>query len=614
MRSADPEEYMFEEWQAMALDGEEDHTVTVPGKPEALAGSGAIKYTTRFPDPRSADEDVATLEFRGLYADSEIAITGRRLGGEGVLDHTAYFEPCRLVFEPDEDNELVVTCRAPEDRFGGIYESDLVPDGESVPGIWWDVRLEGRQTPFIEAMAVEPELTDTGARLHVETTVVTSAAIDERLTYALRPEGSSRRSGMMERARVETDSPGRHTLEHTIDLAEPARWWPRELGEQNRYTVRAKLRESEESVTTGICEIDREEGHLRVNGERLPIRGVTVLGGTEDDIDRARDLNATVLRAHACVLPDGWYDRCDSEGLVVWQDLPLTGPGEFDIERAKDIATRLVDRQRRHPSIGVYTVHDDPVDPFEDGLGSGLLDRFRFRYRAWRASHDATVAGEVADAFPERVSVVPVVGPPGIGADAGSYYPGWDYGEPDDIEQLLARYPVDIVAECGAGSLGEKDSEYVSGIDVSKHARHADTDEQSRSYQARLLQEILEQLRLADVGALAMTLRDIDRDGMGLYTRDGTQKAAVDAVRRALQPMQAVLADPTSGQSDVVVINDLPKAFEFELHWETDDDSGEFDGTVESDDRWRDGSVSVPSDGTLSLTLHVGDHRIENCY
>jgi hypothetical protein len=125
---------------------------------------------------------------------------------------------------------------------------------------------------------------------------------------------------------------------------------------------------------------------------------------------------------------------------------------------------------------------------------------------------------------------------------------------------------------------------------------------------------VAEQLRLADVGGLAMTIRDVDRDGMGLYTRDGTPKEAVDAVKRALQPMQAMLADPTSNKSDVVVINDLPKAFEFELHWETDDDSGDFEGTVDSDSRWRDGPVSIPADGTVSLSLHVGDHHIENNY
>lgn len=607
---------MLEEWQASALDGESagEYTVTVPGKPAALSGRDAVKYKTRFDDPRGPDDDVALLELRGLYADSEVSVTGRRLDGEGEREHTAYFEPCRIPFEPYEDNELVVTCRAPDDRFGGLYESDLVPEEERVPGIWWDARLESRQLPFIETIDVEPEQTDEGVKLHVETTVVGDEALDERITYSLKPAGDSRRSGMMERARVETDSPGRHLIEHTISLPDPARWWPRELGEQNRYTIRGKLGDSEESVTTGVCDVEYDGSSLRVNGERVPIRGINLLGGTEADIERARELNATVVRAHASVLPEACYERCDTEGLVVWQDMPLTGPGGFRVERGQAVADRLAHRQRRHPSVGVYTVHDDPVAPFDDGLGSGIIARLRLRYRAWRASYDATATEQVAAALPDDTPVVPVVGPPGIAPDAGSYYPGWDYGDIADIERVLARYPVDVVAEFGAGSLGGPDDTDVSGIDRSKHARHAETYEESQAYQARLLGRQLERLRIEDVGGLAMALRDIDQSGMGVYTRDGEQKPAADAVSQALQPLQAFLADPTPGDSDVVVVNDLPKAFDATVRWDTDDDSGEFDLTVDGDGRWRGGTVSVPRSGPVSLTLAVGDHRIENSY
>jgi len=601
---------MREEWQASALDGEStrEHTVTVPGKPAALVGREAVKYKTRFDDPRGPDDDVALLELRGLYAHSEVDVTGTRLDGEGEREHTAYFEPCRVVFEPYDDNELVVTCRAPDDRFGGLYESDLVPDEERVPGIWWDARLEGQQLPFIEAMDVEPEQTDEGVRLHVETTVVGGGALDERITYSLKPAGDSRRSGMMERARVETDGPGRHLVNHTIELRNPTCWWPRELGDQNRYTIRGKLGDSEEAVTTGVCEIEHDGGSLRVNGERVPIRGVNLLGGTEADVERAREVNATVLRAHASVLPEACYERCDTAGLVVWQDLPLTGPGGFSVERGQEVAGLLAHRQRRHPSVGVYTVHDDPVDPFDDGLGSGVFARLRLRYRAWRASYDATAATQVAEELPDDTPVVPVVGPPGIAADAGSYYPGWDYGDPGDMARVLARYPVDVVAEFGAGSLGDGDA---PGPDGQKHA--ADSGE-SQAYQARLLQRQIERLRIDGVGGIAMALRDVDESGMGVYTRDGEQKTAVDAVSRALQPLQAFLTDPTPGDSDVVVVNDLPKTFDATLSWDTDDDSGEFDLTVDGDGRWRDGAVPVPGDSTVSLTLAVGDHRIENRY
>ncbi|MFC7058068.1 hydrolase [Halovenus salina] len=468
-------------------------------------------------------------------------------------------------------------------------------------------------TPYIEDLSVRPELTDAGAQLHVTATVVGDEALSERITYSLRPEGDSRKSGMMDRASVETDGPGRERVHHTIEVRDPARWWPRELGEQNRYTLRAKLGDSERTVTTGIREITRDGGELRVNGEPVAIRGVNLTGGTEEDIDRASELNATVLRAHASVLPPACYERCDREGLLVWQDLPLTGSGAFDTDRAQSLARTLARRRAQNPSVAVYTIHDDPVDPFGDGLGTGTLDRLRLRWRAWRSSYNRSSAETVAEALPDGSPVVPVVGAPGIGADAGSYYPGWEHGQAADIETLLKRYPVDVVAEFGAGALADDVAE-AAGFDVTKHDRHAESVEDSQAYQASLLRTVIERLRVAGVGALAFSLRDTDQAGMGVYEVDGTPKAAVDVVTNALRPMQAFLADPASGESEVVVVNDLPKSFDLTLSWTAGDESGEFEGTVDGGGHWRGGPISLSEGNTVTLVLQVGDHRIENEY
>ncbi|SDJ19005.1 Glycosyl hydrolases family 2 [Halovenus aranensis] len=615
MTTANGERHMLEEWQASALDGGRSgsHTVSVPGKPAQLAGSDAVKYKTQFTDPRDPDDDVAVLELRGLYAQAEVHVTGERIGGNGPVSHDAYFDPCRVAFDPYEDNEVVVTCRRPQDRFGGIHDTDSLHEQARVPGIWWGATLEGRPLPYIEDLSVRPELTDAGARLHVTATVVSDEALSDRITYSLRPAGDSRRSGMMDRERVETAGPGRERVHHAVEVRDPARWWPRELGEQNRYTLRAKLGDSERTVTTGICEIAREGGALRVNGERVPIRGVNLTGGTEADVDRACELNATVVRAHASVLPPACYERCDREGLLVWQDLPLTGPGAFDVDRGQSLARTLARRRAQNPSVAVYTVHDDPVEPFTDGLGTGTLDSLRLRWRAWRSNYDRSAADRVAEELPEDRPVVPVVGPPGTGADAGSYYPGWDYGEPSDIGALLDRYPTDVVAEFGAGALAEAVGD-AAGFDAAKHERHAEGVTESQAYQASLLRTIIERLRIADVGALAFTLRDTDRAGMGVYAADGDAKAAADAVENALRPLQAFLADTSPGESEVVVVNDLPKSFDISLSWTAGDESGEFDLTVEGGNHWRGGAVAVPNEGTVGLTMEVGDHRIENEY
>jgi hypothetical protein len=270
----------------------------------------------------------------------------------------------------------------------------------------------------------------------------------------------------------------------------PALWWPRDLGDQNRYRLRAKLADSERSVTTGICDISRVDNHLVVNGDPLPIRGINLLTASEEDVERALGVNANLVRAHAHVPPLSLYDACDQMGLLVWQDLPLTGPGAFDTDRGRQLAETISGTYSQHPSLAAYGVHDEPVEMVGDGgLGAGLVDGLRLRWRAWRNEYDHGPANTVAETLPGNRPVFPVIGEPGTDADAGAYYPGWDYGQPESIDTLLDRYPVPVVAEFGAGAFASETAESAAGFNRTKHDRRAD-DETSQSYQATVLRTV----------------------------------------------------------------------------------------------------------------------------
>jgi len=609
---------MFGEWWASALGegGSEPQRVAVPGRPAAFAGAEGVRYRTRFDDPREPGDDVATLELRGLYAHATVEATGERLDGDWPAESDAYFEPLRIPFRPDEENELVVTCRAPGDRFGGIHDTDTVPEEQRVPGIWWGASLETYSLPTVESVAVTPETTERGARFYVETTVLADGPVPERITYSLRPEDDRGGRGMMERDGIETEGEGVTTVEHTVGIRDPALWWPRELGRQRRYTLTAKLDGDERSQTTGVCEVAFADGQLRVNGEPMHVRGVNLLTASAEDVDRALEVNANLVRAHAHVLPEAVYERCDSEGVVVWQDLPLTGPGGFDTDRGVALAGAVGRHCGAHPSVAAYGVHDDPVDAFADGLGGGVADRLRLRWRAWRTDYDPGPAESVAGALPDRRPAFPVVGGPGVGAEAASYYPGWDYGDPGDIEALLERYPASVVAEYGAGSRTADGDGDAAGFDTAKHDRRVAGDHaDSQAYQAAVLETISQRLRVAGVPAVAFTLRDTDSAGMGVFARDGTPKAAVGTLAESFAPLQAFLLDPAPGKSDVVVVNDTPTGHAPTLEWIAGDERGSIELEVGARDRWAGGPITVPSGAeTVSLTLVVDGHEITNEY
>jgi len=66
-------------------------------------------------------------------------------------------------FDPAAENELVVTCRAPDDRYGGIHDTDRVPESVSVPGVWWDAAVTTHPETFVVDVNVSPQVTDDGA-------------------------------------------------------------------------------------------------------------------------------------------------------------------------------------------------------------------------------------------------------------------------------------------------------------------------------------------------------------------------------------------------------------------------------------------------------------------
>ena len=601
--------------------------VELPGRPAAFAGEDRVAYRTEFEDPRDPEDDLALLELRGLYANAEVW-----LNDDLVAERDAVFDPVKVPFEPEPENELVVECWAPDDRYGGIHDTDQIPEAQSVPGIWWDVELTTHPDPFVVDVDLSPRVTDDGAFVDANVEVYTSQPLDDRITLTTRPAGDSRGRGTMDRASVSAAAGERAVAEHDIEIIDPSLWWPRGSGRQHRYEVRAKLDDAVRTSTTGIATIEQTEaGGLRVNGEEVPVRGVTLQDATVADVERAAEVNANLVRAHAHALPEAVYRACDERGLLVWQDLPLTGPGVFDIARGQDLTERLANTYGQHPSLAAMGIHDEPTATFADRVGSGMVDRLRFRWRVWRSDYDHGAAEEVAEAVPDGVAVYPVVGEPGTDPDAAALYPGWDYGSVDDLQWVRDRYDLgSVVGEFGAGSLPtatDADGEAVgeastvadrAGFDRAKHDAVVGSDdpEASQAYQAELVRGIAERLRTDGSSVVvANALRDASDSGMGVYARDGSPKAAVESLTTAFEPVQAFLVGASAGECDVVVVNDAPDSISGTVTWSAGDEGGETDVTVEAGGRTVADSVSIPkSASSVDLRLQVGDASVENQY
>jgi hypothetical protein len=601
------------------------HAVSVPGRPDRFAGAERVAYRTTFADPRDPDEAMALLELRGLYAGADVW-----LNDDLVAESDAVFEPVRVPFVPEEDNELVVECRAPDDRYGGTHDTDRIPAEDSVPGIWWGVDVTTHPETFVVNVDVTPRVTGDGAAIDAAVEVYADAAVDDRITLTTRPAGERRGRGMMDRASVAAAAGEQTTVEHTIELRDPSLWWPREHGAQNRYEVRAKLDGAVETATTGLVTVSETDDGIAVNGEAVPVRGVTLQDGTVDDVERAVELNANLVRAHAHALSPAVYEACDEAGLLVWQDLPLTGPGIFDIGRGKELAGRLADAYGAHPSLAAFAVHDEPTDTFAERVGSGLFDRLRLRWRAWRSDYDHGAADEVAEGFPDDRPVYPVVGEPGTDPDAAALYPGWDYGSVDDLGRVCERYGLgDVVGEFGAASLtdaaadgdgdsGGSDGAPIADFDRAKHDAVVGSDDPaaSQAYQAELVRGVAERLRTdGSPVVVANALRDTDAAGMGVFARNGEPKDAADELAAAFEPIQAFLVGASAGECDLVVGNDTPRNVSGTVAWEAGEETGSAEFTVGATGRATVETVSIPQDAdSVDLEVRTAERSVTNSY
>lgn len=637
---------MGDEWTGGVVDRRDDgpptaeewRSVTVPGRPAAFAGATEpIAYRVRFGDPRTDGSERALLELRGLYARAEIWLNGERVG-----THGPYFVPFRHAFDPEHENELIVVCERPDPPIA-VDAVDGVPADLGTPGIWWGVGLEPRPRTVLERLRARPRLTDDGGVVDVEITVDAGEPIDDSITLSVRPEGF-RGGATMHRIPIQADAGERVIVSDTIEVRDPSLWWPRGYGSQDRYAIRAKLGEDAITETVGFRTVERDDDGLLVNGRRIRARGFTRLPGGDPiaDVDRIVEANGNLVRVRGHVPSAAFFRACDEGGVLVWQDLPADGsPNDASLAHDVDPETtggdsgpgraggEFVDAlEKTHghrPSLAIYG-SDDGVAGVVDGLhGSGVLTKFRFRYRTWRSAPDRADTAAVDDAVPENRTLVSSVGPPGTDPDAAALYPGWRYLAADDVDWLASRDPelVRIVGEFGAGSLvaDDVDPDHVPGLDASVlEARIGDDAdvERSQSYQAETVSTVAEALRRHESATLvASTLRDATpAGGMGVLAADGDEKPAYRAIARAFEPVQAVLdGEPSSGTVGIALCNDSHDELEATVSWAAGDAEGSTDVSVGPLEAAAAGRADVPADASrIELTVELDGRSITNRY
>lgn len=180
-------------------------------------------------------------------------------------------------------------------------------------------------------------------------------------------------------------------------LHNPKVWWPVAYGDHPLYklTVSASMDGKTSSTASSLLGVRTVGTYVLPSGGRAFTcngRTIRLSGGAwipdtmlswsaqryRDEVRLMAEGNQTVVRVNGCGImpPDAFFDACDRNGLLVWEDFSRTSPAtkvEADPKVLMDNMVDCVDRMRGHPSLLLWEGSNEAV-PQQD-WGQPMQDK-----------------------------------------------------------------------------------------------------------------------------------------------------------------------------------------------------------------------------------------------
>lgn len=273
-------------------------------------------------------------------------------------------------------------------KAASMFGWDIMPRLVSA-GIWRPVYVEYRPTEYLEQtylMTIDMDVQKETARmiLYYDTFITD----DDISKYRIRIEMSKDGQSFSQEERLWFKSGYLW-----FNLENVSFWWPRGYGEPVLYDVKVTLWKKEsadedssmlldsKSFRTGIRSVklertsttdEKHNGQFRflVNGKEIFVLGTNFVpidayhSRDRERLPKVMDLlwesgcNAIRIWGGGVYEDDYLYDRCDEQGILIWQDFMMAcaihpNDAEFCDVMSKE-ATQMIRRLRQHPSVLVW--------------------------------------------------------------------------------------------------------------------------------------------------------------------------------------------------------------------------------------------------------------------
>ena len=368
--------------------------INVPGhwaEQPKLASRRSVLYRTTFslPSDSGAIDSRHWLVFEGIWQSADVWLDGAYLGPtDGWFTPDQFDITDQIQANSSGEHVLAVEVMSqrpnvdePTRNLNGIFDDPDIVGHQNRGGIWQPVRVVSTgPVRMMKNRVVCQEASATAATIHLRSHLVSNEPRSVTITTTLRPPGGA---PPLVSSRDHDLASGATVLEWDLSIADPALWWPWQLGGQPLYrvTVSVEIAGSISGIwerTVGLREVRMKNYVLSINGERLfakgadlwPTTALPAVASAEQiagDVARAKDLGLNLLRVESHVARPELYEAADRAGMLLWQDLPMRGEVKRSIQsNAVNAAHRLVDKLGAHPSIVVWCAHYDPTGTSTD--------------------------------------------------------------------------------------------------------------------------------------------------------------------------------------------------------------------------------------------------------
>ena len=353
-------------------------------------------YECRFPTPNTDNNQRNILVFEGIDYEATIFLNGKQMA-----EHKGMYTECRIdvtdYFKTDGENLLLVVIKSAPDEMSQVGKTSLTYTQKARFNYKWDfctriVNL-GLYAPVYIEQKGSAELAhtlvktvDLDGKVHFETDIIAINDTSAKLTVTITdPDGNMAAS--LEKSLALTRGDNNFSADFKIE--NPKLWWPNGYGDQPIYQVKVLISDPKGSdeyacnlgirtITYEQCDGAREDSLpylIRVNGKRIYIKGANMTplemlygcvtkADYETLVGLAKKGNFNLLRiwGGGLIEPEDFYNICDKEGILLWQEFIQSSSGidnipskipEFLALLEKTVYAAVYGR-RNHPSLAIW--------------------------------------------------------------------------------------------------------------------------------------------------------------------------------------------------------------------------------------------------------------------